>query len=227
METAVLTSVKVSTATLQDLVSRAVKGSTMVDVIPLSCLMQVKIENKTLIVKTTDNINFLTLTAPDVDAPDFEMVVQSKLFSQLVSKLSTKDTTFEIQGNQVVIKANGTYNIPLSTDSDGSKINFPSPEFTPNGTSYQLTNDEVRSILTLNKSCKAEMKEMPSIYNYYMDDTCVLTTNMFKGCKSNIKAFSTPVCLPPTLVDLIPVVSDESGVNVSQNETSVQFTSSK
>ena len=86
----VLTKVTVATPVLQDLVARAVKGSTMVDVIPLSCLMQVKIKDNKLFVRTTDNINYLT-TFANVTAPDFEIVVPSKLFSQTISKLSTRN----------------------------------------------------------------------------------------------------------------------------------------
>jgi hypothetical protein len=50
---------------------------------------------------------------------------------------------------------------------------------------------------------------------------------MFKGCLNPISMFDTAVCLPPNLLDLVPLVCDEDGVDVVQNEDSVLFSSSK
>lgn len=224
---ATLTKVTLPTAVLQDLVARAAKGSTNVDIIPLSCLMQLKIENNVLSVKTTNNVNFVTVKA-NVEAPDFEIVVQTKLFAALVAKLASASASIIVDGNKITVEAGGKYNIPLALDTDGSKIEFPSPVYEPVGGSKTLTNEEIRSILSISKACKAEMKEIPSIYNYYFDNNNVITTNVFKGCINPISAFETPVVLSPELVDLITVVqSDDEPVTVSQNEDSVQFITSK
>ena len=72
--TATAVKVTVPTVTLRDLVSRAAKGSTNVDLIPMSGLMQVKAEGGKLYVTTTDNINYLT-TYADVTCDNFEMVL--------------------------------------------------------------------------------------------------------------------------------------------------------
>ena len=218
MTEAVLTKVSVPTTLLQDLVNRAAKGSTMQDIIPLSCLMQVKIKDKKLSVRTTDNTNFVTATSQStVEADDFEIVVETKLFQALISKLSKENTTLSVEGNSVTITADGTYNIPLSVDADGSRISFPEPTFTPVGGSKVVTPEEVRSILSLNKACKADAKEIPAIYNYYFDGSQVLTTNVFKGCKNSISVFDTAVCLPPNVVDLLSVVTDSTGVTVEKS----------
>ena len=222
---ATLSKVTLSTVVLKDLVTRSFKGSTMIDLIPLSCLMEIKVKDKKLTVRTTDNSNFITTWA-DVDAEDFSMVVQSKLFMQTISKITTETVTISVEENKVTIQGNGKYNMALSTDADGSTINIPEVQFTPVGGSKRISGEDVRSILSYNKSCKAVSKEIPATYNYYMDDKVIYTTNVFKACRNPISMFESPVCLTPTLVDLIPSVCDADGVIVSQSEDMVKFESS-
>ena len=98
----VLTKITVPTTVLQDLVSRASKCSTMVDLIPLSCLMELKVENNKLTVHTTDNNNHVIVSA-DITAPDFQAVVDSKKFSSLIMKLSADaEITLSKEDNKAV-----------------------------------------------------------------------------------------------------------------------------
>ena len=83
--TNVLTQVKVPTEALQDVVLRAAKGSTNIDVIPLTLIMQIVCKDNVLYATTTNNVNFLTTkmdlnqkyagsTTP-VTVPDFNLVL--------------------------------------------------------------------------------------------------------------------------------------------------------
>lgn len=223
--TATLTKVTVPTVVLRDLVSRAVKGSTNVDLIPWSSVMQIKAEGGKLYAKTTDNVNYLT-TFSEVACDDFEILVQSKIFSQTVSKLTSVDTTFIIEGNKVTVEANGKYNISLVVDVDGSTAQFPSVEVTPIGGSFHLKPEEVKSILSLNKSCKAEKTEVPAIVReYYADASRVVTTNYYKACSNPIKLTDSPVGISSNVMDLVSNVVDDSGVDVYQDSEHIVFES--
>lgn len=223
---ATLTKITVGTILLQDLVSRAVKGSTMVSVIPLSCLMQVKVKDNVLSVRTTDNTNYLT-TKAELNQPDFEMVVDSKLFSSLISKLSSATVSISVEGNNVLIEGNGKYNMALADDESGSKIVFPELDVEPIGTSFHLTPEEVRSILSLSKSCKAENKEIPPLFNYYADNERILTSDGFKACSNPIKMTDTPISVSPSVMELVPSVIDDSGVTIYQDSEHIVFESTK
>lgn len=225
--TATVTKVTVPTVVLRDLVSRAVKCSTFVDQVPMSSLMQVKVQDGKLFVKTTDNINYLT-TYAEVNADNFEMIVQSKIFSQIISKVNSVDTSFILDGNQVIIEANGRYDVPLITDTDGSAIEFPSVSVEAVGTTRHLKSEEIKSVLTLSKSCKAEKTEVPAILgNYYADANAVLTTNYYKACSNPIALSDTPLLVSSFIMDLVPNVVDESGVDVYQDDSFVVFESTK
>ena len=223
--TATAVKVTVPTVTLRDLVSRAAKGSTNVDLIPMSGLMQVKAEGGKLYVTTTDNINYLT-TYADVTCDNFEMVLQTKSFAQTVSKITSIDTTFVIEGTKVTIEANGKYNLSLVTDAEGNAIVFPSIEVSPIGNTYHLTSEEVKSVLTLSKSSKAEKTEVPQVLqNYYADSERVLTTNYFKACSNPVKVSDSPILISSIVMDLVNSVVDESGVDVYQNNDYIVFES--
>ena len=221
----------IETSTLQELVGKAVKGCSFVDVIPITGWMQLRTVNKEdskyLEITTTDNVNFLTLRSGAIESSDFHIVVNAKLFSSLVGKLTTQTTSLLVDGNKLVVKANGVYNIELCFDMDGSAITFPCMNPENMEEQSQLNNLNIKSILTLNKSCKAEMKEVPALYNYYMDSERILTTDFYRVCTNPVKAFNNPTCLTPELVELIPTVADDNGVKISCNDTDVMIYSSK
>jgi len=221
---AVLTKAKVPTGVLQDVVARAAKGSTYIDAIPLSCLMSIQISNNTLIVKSTDNRNFVTITAP-VETSDIDFVVDSKLFAQLISKLDSEYTEFSIEGNNVIVQSRGAFTISIATDN-GNKIVFPDKTFTPNGSTIHVESNELKSILSLNKACKPVMKDMPALFNYYFDDTRALTTDGFKACLNSIKFSDRPMVLTPDVLELASAV-DEGGIDVSQDDENIMFSSPK
>lgn len=224
----VLTQVTVPTRILQDLVTRAAKGSTMQNLIPLSCLMQVKIQDQKLYVRTTDNVNYLTVYETlQEPTPNFEIVVQTKLFAALVSKLVKDATTFTVDGNKVTVASGtGKYNIALETENDGI-VKFPEMmiEATPGKT---ILGKELKSILTLSKSCKADNKEIPCMFNYYADKDGVLTTNEYKACLNPVSLTETPLCIPSNVMDLAEAIIDEKdGISVYQTDKYIVFESVK
>ena len=217
----------VPTAVLQDLVLRASKGSTNIDNIPMSSLMHVWTEGGKLYAATTDNTNYLT-TFAEVQTTPFNIIVKTKEFTQIVSKLTSVDTIFSIEGAKVTIEANGKYNILSMTEADGTSIEFPSIEVSPEGATTHLKPEEIKSILSLNKSCKAEKNELPSascVRNYYMNNEYTLTTNYYKACANKVVVVDKPVMISSVVMDLVNSVADESGVDVYQDDKYVVFES--
>ena len=215
----------ISTEILKDLVSKAVKGCSMVEAIPLTCYMELLVtqenDKKMLKITTTDFVNYLTMSAELTEAEELHAVVDAKLFASLVSKLTTATTAISVQDGKVVVTANGTYNFPIKTDNDGSWIRFPEQKAESLIEQSRLSNLQIKSILTLSKSCKADMKEVPTLYNYYMDNERVLTTDFYKVCSNPVKVFNDATCLAPEFVELLPVVADDNGVTIQCNDTEV------
>ena len=234
MSSTVLSKVTIGTAVLQDVVARAAKGSTNQDIIPLSCLMQVQVKDNKLSVTTTDNINYLTATTPvAVNQPDIEFVVNSKVFSSLISKITTPQIVLSIEDGNVVIKGNGTYKVAIAADSDGTAVSITVPEFEAIGDSYHVSPINVNDILRLAYTCKSENKQVPVLFNYYADDKHVLATDQYKGCMLPIPMFSTSTVIPPKIMSLVPTVvvvdskdpAIKDGVDVYSNDRFIVFES--
>lgn len=218
--------VALDTDTFKEMVAKAVKGSTMIDVIPLSCLMKIELKDGKFSLTTTDNINYLTISSKGPENKELVAFVESKIFSQLVSKLTSKTTILSLEEGKLVVKAGGTYNIAVHTEQDGSMINLAIPQPQISGTSYKLTPTDIKTILTTSKSCKAVTKEIPCLFNYYFDEEKVLTSDSYKACSTPIKMTSTPICLSPVIVNLLSVVQDDAGVTVAQDGDYIVISSS-
>lgn len=229
METLVKEKVTLKTSELQELVSKASKICSYIEGFVTTSSLQIIVADGKLTITSTDNVNILKLQKSGIEG-NLHVVVNTKLFSTLVSKLTTPITELELvttesQGTKLVIRANGNYDIPTIVEEDGSKVTFGEFDFNRNVVTNLLSKDAISSILTMNKSCKAEMKEVPSLYNYYMDSERVITTDLLKACNNPIKVFDRPVCLPPALVESLPLLADDNGVVVYENDNTVLFTS--
>ena len=216
----------VRTSILQDLTVRASKGSSCIESLPLTCLMEIKLENDVLSLTTTDGPNYITVKETGITGSPFYIVVETKLFSQLVSKITTQEITLETDGNSLKVIGNGTYNIALRLEN-GEPIRFPSIEFDYSVNKVHISPEQLRSILTNNKASIATTKEDPILICYYLDDQKVLTTDGYKCCVNNIKAFESPVCLEQKIMDLTSFVVDDNGVDIQLDRGKVCFSSSK
>lgn len=220
---AVLTKVTLPLKVVQDLVVKVSKGSTMIDVIPVSCLIQLKVRDNILSVRTTDNSTHV-LGMANVDCPDFELCVNTTKFTALISKLSCENVTFISDGNKLTIQGNGVYNIPLDAQvNEQVGVLFGDVIFDC-VTSKHLSTSEFSTIDTLNKTCKSNTKEVPCLYNYYFDSKGTLTTNTFKACYNPLVVSEVPVLLSPSLIDLAKTCTvNDYGIDIGQNESQVMF----
>lgn len=232
---AIVTKVTLPVNTLQDIVLRAVKGSTNIEVIPITTLMQIQVKDGILYASTSDNINKLIIK-DDVNAqgqPDFDVFISAKIFSQLVSKLSGEKIDLIKEGNKLTILSGGTYNIEAVTDTDGTSLEFKEIKVEPIGSSFHLEANEVKSILSYNKAAKSETKERPELFNYYADNKAVITSDGNRACINPIKMTDTPICIAPNIMDLVGTLLYETndgkaqGLDVYQNTEYIVFENQK
>ena len=213
------------TQILQDLVARAFKACTLQPLLPTTTYMQVKVAGDKLYVRSTDNVNSLTLSV-ETNQPDFEMVVDAKVFAAIIAKITTSEISLIVEDMKVTIEGNGKYNMAYSTDVDGSKVVFPEPVADLSGVSVTVSGQELKSIIELNKPCKADSKEVPCMFNYYAFSDGVITTNEFKACFNPVKLTNSPISIPANVMDLaMEVISGKGEVNIYQTEKSIIFKS--
>ena len=228
MDTVVKEQLKVATPAFQEMVSRAQKCSGMIDSIPATMLMEIKLQDNTLSITTTDGPNWLVVKQDNVQGNNFSIVVNSQLFSQLISRLTSSEIELTVEESSLVVKSNGIYKLELPLDAGEVVKNLPLPfPFDFETPKVHITSEQVKSICTISKASKAQTREFPALFSYYCNDTMVVTSDSYKCCFNPIKLFESPVCLPDKLVDYLPLAGDDSGLDVYQNDTIVAFCSSK
>lgn len=200
---------KVATLRFQDLVSKAVKGASNNKMIPLTSLMSIKLESGKLSLTTTDATNYVTVIQDKVSGDDFEIVVQADLFNKLVSKISSEQIELILHSNKLEVVGNGKYTIELPLDEDGSLIKFPVYKFNHESPKKIIKLSTIKLIVSANKASIATTMEVPCYTGYYFGDS-VVTTNIYKVCNTDVKVFDKSVLLPPELINLLTIMSDEN-----------------
>lgn len=213
----------IKTVVLQEMVSRAIKGASQNKLIPITSLMAIQLKDKTLKLITTDASNYLYILQDNVEGDDFYVVVYVDQFSKLISKLTSENTTIELNDKILGIKANGEYKIELPLDENGELIQYPDPisEASITGEVKTINLTTIKTILTVNKASLATSIEEPAYTGYYVGDK-VVSTDTYKICGLNIKLFDDPILISPETMNLFEVMTEDK-IEVYTQENVLEF----
>lgn len=207
-----------NTASLQNMVAKAVKGAGMNSDLFMTQCMSIKLENNLLTLETTDNNNYLYVKQDKVAGDDFSVVVTVDKFAKLISKLTCQDVTLEIpeakQGelDKLIIKGNGRYVIELPYDEEGELIQFPDSILATTSDFWNTGEVQLSTIRHILNSAKAALmtgKDDLCYSDYYVGDR-VVATDTYKICGIDVKIFDEPKLISPRLMDLLDVMSSEN-----------------
>lgn len=215
----------VKTAIFQDMVAKATKGASNNKMIPITSLMAIELANGVLTLTTTDATNTLKIVHNGFEQEDFYVVVPVDIFSKLVAKTTTENIMLTLKDNSLEVKANGTYNIDLPLDEDGKLVKFPMYTFNNEVAKSIIALSNVKSLLTTNRAALASTMEIPCLTGYYCGEDHVITTDTYKVCNNKLSLFKEPALIPPELMDLLSIMSDEK-ITVQRSGNDILFTSS-
>lgn len=220
---------KVNTATFQNMVAKAVNGAGMNNEYSITHQMAIQLKNNTLMLITTDNINYLYVIAKNVAGDDFYVVVPISKFSKLISKLTCEDVELELKsgGNsldKLEVIGNGRHTIELEYDEEGELIEFPDPLVDAKDKAMSETvihRSTIQLILSTAKSSVLPVKDVTKAspyVGYYVGDK-IVTTDSYKICGIDVKVFDEPKLLPQSLVNLLDVLTQEEITVMYDNDT--------
>lgn len=213
---------KIKTTELQEMVGKAIHCVSNNKLIPLTSLMNIKVEDNILTITTTDATNyFYTSKLDKVDCDNFEVSVLADVFTKLVQKTTAEDTIITIEGTIMKIKGNGSYTMELPLD-DGNPIKFPkklTDDFRNEAGEIKLST--VKNIIGVNKASLAVNMDTPILTYYYCGES-VITSDRKLICKNAINTFENPMIISPALMDLLSVLTDET-ISVSVTDDNVLF----
>ena len=209
---------KINTATLQEMVAKAVKGASSNTSLLITQLMAIQLKDNELTLITTDNNNYLYVSQDKIVGEDFYVVVPVDKFSKLISKLTCEDVTLEMSEakegelDKLVIHGNGKYTIELPYDEEGELIQFPDPveaiDSLSDWDAIDVKLSTIRKILATAKASLYVGKDTICYSNYYVGNR-VVATDTFKICGIDIEVFDTPKLISPELMDLLDLLSAE------------------
>ena len=225
--------IKLNTATFQNMVAKAVKGASSNTNLYLTQLMAISLKDNELVLTTTDSSNYLYVKEQKVAGDDFYAVVPVDKFSKLISKLTCENVTLEIPSkksgdvDKLIVHGNGKYVIELPYDEDGELVEFPDPiaeVLDGDDGDWEKTDVKLSTIHLMLSTAKAALMvgtEAPCYTGYYCGER-IVTTDTYKICGIDINMFDEPKLIPPELMDLLDVMSEED-IEVNYNDDTFIF----
>lgn len=137
--------------------------------------LELKVENNILYMNVTNREYYAQVKLNMNNEDEFHATVNANLFLKLVSQITTDTVEFSISGNSLVIKANGTYRLPLIYDND-RLLELPIININNITSEFDIDGDILVSILQYNsKQLTIGTISKPVQKMYYVDDRGALT----------------------------------------------------
>ena len=213
--------IELDTVLFKDMVSRARKGASNNNMIPLTSMMAIELQDNKLTLITTDSKNYLYIIQDNIPGDDFYAVVIVDTFAALVAKTTSETIHLDLKGNSLEFIGNGKYSIELP-DEEGEMIQFPDPR---QDVELDVLDDihltTINTILTTVKSSISTTMEELCYTGYYCGDK-VITTDGDKICGMNVKLWDEPRLLSAQTMDLLSVMTAEN-ISVEAGEDIVIF----
>ena len=118
----------INTTKFQELVAKAVKGSSNNKLLPITSLMAIDLAGKRLVLTTTDTTNYFQVSTAVDTADTFSIVVLADSFAKLISKMTCENITLDIEADSLtVLGGKSKYKIELPLDVDGTFVKLTAP----------------------------------------------------------------------------------------------------
>lgn len=201
---------RVNTTTMQDLISKAMKGAGNSKMHLITSMIEFKLEKNVLQLTTTDAINHLMVSSIGIEGEDCIFVTDINMISKLILKMTSPEISFNVEPTSVTISGNGEYTIPFC-EEDGECVAFPKPEFDYQkaGDAFKVDMANIHSILESNKHSLAKTLEMPQLTGYYIDVNRVISATDVLICSNKINTFGIKMLIHPEFIELLNVIPDK------------------
>lgn len=222
---------KISTKLLQDMVAKAIKGSSNNKMIPITSLLGLEVKDNTLTLMTTDGSNHLRVKEKiEVDvaessAENFYIVVNAETFSKLIAKTTTEKIALTLMENYLEVKGNGTYKLEVAMDEDGNVIKFANLAAINNVVAQQISVNKLKSALAKAKVSAAQTMEIPFLTGYHVSGNIITTNREMMSCV-NESIVNAPILISSEMAELLQLLEGET-VALTQEDKKLLFETDK
>ena len=206
--------ITVETTKLQDLTSKAIKGSGRMPILAITMFIGIEVKDGDLILTTTDKINTLKVVGKGIakECENFYTCVDSDLFNKLVSKTTSGSITLEVTDNSLTFKGNGVYSLPIAVDEKNSVVRIPEISFNADIEGIEVETSKLKDILVFNKASVARTMEAPYLTGYYVDEDSIISFNLVTACVNANGFVKGKALLSANLVELFNIITIEKAI---------------
>ena len=216
-----MTTIKLNTKMFASLLSRAAKCSLKNSVDMLAELIEIKLKDGVLSLRTTDTRNTLVLRMPNVTGDDFSAVISVTLFEKIVNKTTKEEIELCVDDTAVTLKGNGTYKFARPIEGN-QHIEFSSiPLISEPDIRVEMKLADIRNALKYNGNFVGSVFVDPTIAGFYFGEN-VVTTDGYNACFLKTKFFENDVMLYESTVNLLDEFDGDSVVFLKKGKH-VQF----
>lgn len=172
--------------------------------------LELEADGSILNLNVTNGEYYVSIGIPIDEDAHLRAVVDARLFLALISKITTKAVQIDVEGEALVVKANGTYKFPMKFDVD-KLVELPKIPVGDVVTDFPMDASNLVGILNNNTRILADDKSNrpPLEKLYYMDQEGCITFTRSNCC---VLSFTLPkpvkVLLTQKLVGLSKLLSD-------------------
>ena len=212
----------INTILFKDMVTRARKGASNNNILPITSMMAIELKDKKLMLTTTDATNYLYVMQNDVEGSDFYATVMADTFAQLIGKMTSENISLRLENSTLKVIGNGEYTIELAMEETGDVVKFADPrdsvELEPLE-DIKLTT--IKNIVTSAKASLAVTLEEPCFVNYYCGDK-IIATDGLKICCMDDKLWEDARLIPSEVFELVNLMTEEN-IKVSAADDVIMF----
>lgn len=137
--------------------------------------LQLSTRGKELFLNVTNNEYFAKVKLEMKEPVEFNATVNANLFLKLISQITTETIELSVTETALILKGNGTYNLPLIFDGD-KLMELPEIIINNPTTNFSIDSSILQSILQFNsKELSKGIISRPIQKLYYMDELGAIT----------------------------------------------------
>lgn len=137
--------------------------------------LQLTTQGKELFLNVTNNEYFAKVKLEMKEPVEFNATVNANLFLKLISQITTETIELSVTETALILKGNGTYNLPLIFDGD-KLMELPEIVINNPTTNFSIDSNILQSILQFNsKELSKGIISRPIQKLYYMDELGAIT----------------------------------------------------
>lgn len=159
----------------QEICSTILAATDSAEISTLTETLELKVENKVLYLNVTNGEYYASVKFDLESDEQFHAAVNANLFLKLIAAVTTEDIELQAMDNYVLVKANGTYKIPMIFDGD-KLLSLPKIEINNRTVSMKVSGNVLESILNYNsKELLRGTVSRPVQKMFYVDETGCIT----------------------------------------------------